>query len=72
MNRADVRHLGEAIQKKKTWRKGMLLGGQTAELVGNGLVLASPLLGPEAAVIGGGLSGVGRLSEKFARSNLLK
>ena len=70
--RQDIRHLGEVLQKKKTWRKGMLLGGQTAEMIGGGLVLASPLLGPEAAVIGGGISGVGKLSEKLARSNLLK
>ena len=73
--RQDVRHLGETLQKKKNWRKGMILGGQTAELAGNGLVLASPMFGalaPEVALAGGTIGGVGRLTEKLARSNLLK
>ena len=73
--RQDIRHLGEALQKKKTWRKGMIIGGQVAELVGGGIALASPLLGPlapEALAVGGSISGVGKLAEKLGKSRLLK
>ena len=70
--RQDIRHLGEAIQKKKTWRKGMIIGGQAVELAGNAIVLASPLLGPEALAVGGSISGVGKLAEKLGKSRLLK
>ena len=70
--RQDIRHLGETLQKKKTWRKGMIIGGQAAELVGGGIVLASPLLGPGALAVGGSISGVGKLTEKFGKSQLLK
>ena len=73
--RQDIRHLGAALSKKKTWKKGLIVGGQVAELAGNGLVLASPLLGPlapEALAVGGSISGVGKLTEKFGKSQFLK
>ena len=73
--RQDIRHLGEAIQKKKTWKKGLIVGGQYAELLGNSLALVSPTLGPlapEALAVGGSISGVGKLAEKLGKSRLLK
>lgn len=75
MDRKDIRHIGEVLRKKKTWRNGLTVGGQTAEIVGSGLVLAAPLAGvaaPAVAGTGATLVGGGKVVEQIGKSHLLK
>ena len=75
MNRSNVRAFGKALEKKKNWKSGLLVGGKTAQLAGSGVALVSPLFGPlapEVALAGGAIGGIGKLSEKIGKSSLLK
>lgn len=71
--RKQLRRFGKAIRKKKNIRRGLRIGGEVGQLAGQGLVLGGTATGqPEVVAAGGTLAGVGALSNKLAKSSLLR
>lgn len=71
--RKKMKRLGKGLGKKKNWRAGLVAGGQGAELLGQGAMIAGVASGqPELVSAGGVLVGGGKLAEKTGKSDLLK
>lgn len=69
----QLRKYGKGFGKKKNWRKGLLVTGQGAQLLGQAAVLGGAATGqPELVAAGGALAGGGKLAEGVGKSHLLK